>query len=317
MLNKKPYFTVIIPHRNTESTEAIVKQLKKEKKIPLEIYTISGNQPSYQRNQGIKKAKGEVIYFLDNDALPDLKNLAIIKKIFKENKNIAAAGGPSLTPDTDTIKQRVFGSVLGSFWGSFFMRARYCKLGKPRFTSDRELILCNLAIKKKILDKVGVFNQKLYPNEENELMDRILQNGFSLYYHPEISVERSQRQGFKDYIRQMMTYGRGRAEQLKASFVVSNLPIFAFLFFPVYMILSVVLSFFKPVFMLAILPYITLMIVSSVFISIKLKKLVSFLYSLLSFFICHFFYGIGLWRGLLTKMRSKKIIPKAIIKKRR
>jgi cellulose synthase/poly-beta-1,6-N-acetylglucosamine synthase-like glycosyltransferase len=70
-----------------------------------------------------------------------------------------------------------------------------------------------LAIRRKVFIDSGGFDERLYPNEENELLDRIVSRGMKLIHAPEMAIQRSQRRTLKLFIRQMFAYGRGRAQQ--------------------------------------------------------------------------------------------------------
>ena len=56
-------------------------------------------------------------------------------------------------------------------------RARYAKVGDLRESSEKELILCNLAACRGPMLELGGFNELLYPNEENALMDELQKRG--------------------------------------------------------------------------------------------------------------------------------------------
>ena len=94
-------------------------------------------------------------------------------------------------------------------------RARYSIVGQPRPCSEKELILCNMLARRETFLRFGGFNEKLYPNEENALMDQIQKGGGKLYYTPDITIERHPRSTFKAFCKMLMNYGRGRAEQFR------------------------------------------------------------------------------------------------------
>jgi hypothetical protein len=127
--------------------------------------------------------------------------------------SVAVVGGPSLTPKTDTPLQQLFGLALTSLFGAGGMRNRYRSVGGVRETSDKELILCNLAIVRGVFLEAGGLDERLYPNEENELLDRIKASGKKLMHAPQMAIQRSQRTSLRLFIRQMHSYGRGRAQQ--------------------------------------------------------------------------------------------------------
>jgi hypothetical protein len=177
-----------------------------------EIIVAEGKKPSRQRNQGAEAAGGDLLYFLDDDSLVEADALQRLERLFADPA-VAAVGGPSVTPRSDTPFQRAVGWALASLFGGAAIRNRYRRSGAVRKTGDNELILCNLAFRREQYLAAGGLNEKLYPNEENELIDRLLASGAQLLHDPDLFVTRSQRPTLKAYVRQMLTYGRGRAEQ--------------------------------------------------------------------------------------------------------
>jgi glycosyltransferase involved in cell wall biosynthesis len=191
-----------------------------------EIIVAEGCRPSSQRNQAAHAAQGDILYFLDDDSLIDPANLERLAHHFAD-PDVAAVGGPSLTPPGDTALQQAFGLTLSSLIGGGAVRNRYRRSGTVRRTDDSELILCNLAFRKTVFIAAGGLDDRLYPNEENELMDRIKADGGALLHDPDLAVQRSQRPTVRAYLRQLFTYGRGRGEQTRISRrckIVSFLP---------------------------------------------------------------------------------------------
>src|SRR6185437_12665324 len=58
------------------------------------------------------------------------------------------------------------------------------------------------------------FDESLYPNEENALMDAVLKCG-KLLYDPEMIVHRRPRSNFKSFAKMLFSYGGGRAQQFR------------------------------------------------------------------------------------------------------
>jgi hypothetical protein len=125
------------------------------------------------------------------------------------------AGGPNLCPPDAPGLEQVFALVLSSWLAFGPSRARYAKVGRPRPSSEKELILCNLVARRQPLLDLGGFNEALYPNEENALMDELQKRGGVLLYDPEIAVFRRPRSSLKAFAKMLLTYGRGRAEQFR------------------------------------------------------------------------------------------------------
>jgi succinoglycan biosynthesis protein ExoA len=177
-----------------------------------EVLIAEGCSPARQRNTAANEARGEIIYFLDDDSHVAADCLTLCAQIL-EDQSIAVAGGPSLTPADDSLLQQLIGSALSSLLGAGAVRNRYRACGVTRSTTEKELILCNLAIRRDVFIDSGGFDERLYPNEENELLDRIVSRGRKLVHAPGMAVRRSQRRTLKLFIRQMFAYGRGRAQQ--------------------------------------------------------------------------------------------------------
>lgn len=209
-------FTIIIPVKPAGVVRAL-ERLRHSVDYPAERFEVlvaEGRKPSRQRNLAAAEATGEVLYFLDDDSLTEPGFLQRAARHFAD-PSVAVVGGPSLTPGTDTLFQRAVGIALASPLGGGGARNRYRAAGTARATSERELILCNLAFRKEIFVTMGGLDERLYPNEENELLDRIAQAGLGLRHDPELAVQRSQRPTLRAFFRQFCGYGRGRGEQTR------------------------------------------------------------------------------------------------------
>jgi len=260
----------------------------------LEIIVVRGNQPSLQRNKAVQKAKGEIIYFLDNDSFVAPSNLKRIIDFFNNHPQAAVSGGPSLVSKNEKFFGINIATALSSFFGSAKSYARYNPVGKLRKTTETELILCNMAFKKDIFIKSGMFNEQLYPNEENELLNRIKDMGYEIWYDPELVVYRHHRENIPLFIKQIFNYGRGRAEQTLTG--IKNLTLFPIvsLGFDIYLILIFILPKFFFLFYLAL---------NLLFTTIYSFKKRSVLYTLpIIYLIIHTFYGIGFFYGIVKNI---------------
>lgn len=180
----------------------------------LEVLLARGRQPSVQRNAALRMARGELVYFLDDDSVPDPSNLRRAAEAFADPA-LEVLGGPNLCPPGAPEQEQIFFLVLGSWLAFGPSRARYVPVGPARETTEKTLILCNLVARRQTLLELGGFDETLYPNEENALLDAIQRRGGRLRYDPAFVVYRRPRPDLRKFVRMLWTYGRGRAEQFR------------------------------------------------------------------------------------------------------
>lgn len=260
-----------------------------------EILLAEGCAPSQQRNRAASEAGGDILYFLDDDSIINSENLALCADGMSDHE-VAVVGGPSITPDADSLLQQLFGFALASSFGSGAVSNRYRLHGATRETTDKELILCNLAVRRSVFAALGGFNECLYPNEENEFMERVASAGYKLLHVPSMFVLRSQRHTLTAFIRQIFSYGRGRGQQ---SLVTSSYSITSFipLFFVIYLVIALV-SIKYVLLLLPLMLYVCAAVVSSLLILRRTGRLYSlFLVGLYP--LMHVVNGLGLLSGLI------------------
>ena len=184
-------------------------------------------------------------------------------------------------------------------------------MGKLRDSGEKELILCNLIARRDILVELGGFNEKLYPNEENALMDDIQKNGGRLLYDPDFSVDRRPRPTLKAFSKMLMTYGRGRAEQFRLNPTFGSALNFVPPFFCLYLLALIILEFlplqnsvasFRLYAATPLAVYFAAIILQTLAL-IPVGGIVRSLLAMPLLVASHVFYGFGFWRGLFTKFK--------------
>jgi glycosyltransferase involved in cell wall biosynthesis len=275
----------------------------------LELILAEGKRPSCQRNRAAAEASGELLYFLDDDSMasPDMLRRAVPHFV---DPQVAAVGGPSLTPASDTLRQKAFGAALSSLIGGGGVRNRYRKSGTARATGDNELILCNLCFRRDRYLECGGLDERLYPNEENELMDRLKRSGRILVHDPDLAVERSQRPTWRAFARQLFTYGRGRGEQTIISRRVGPASLVPSLFL-VYLLLLTLAD--NPVYTLPLLCYAGAVLATAGRESSRLGVWQLFFLVSVAIPMLHLAYGAGMICGLLAP-RFRHGFPPAEVK---
>lgn len=295
-----PIVTVIIPTRPDLSS---VQALEGARRLDyprekLEIILARGKQPSVQRNAALKTAAGEIIYFLDDDSLPAVENLRQAIPRFAD-ASVKMVGGPNLCPPDAPSLEKAFALTMGSWLAFGPSRARYRSLGQVRSTSEKELILCNLLARRDALLELGGFNEALYPNEENALMDELQKRGGKLIYDPALIVHRRPRRTLRAFGKMLLNYGRGRAEQFRSHPTPGSALNFVP---PLFCVFLVAAPFLGKLAAIPALAYLAV-VLAQAFVTVWPNQATLLPHVTLLIILVHVLYGLGFWRGLFTKLR--------------
>lgn len=300
-----PSVTVIIPSRpDLADVPAVTAARALDYPVDkIEIILARGKQPSVQRNTALRAAKGELIYFLDDDSLALPGNLRRAVEHFR-NPKVQMIGGPNLCPKDAPFLEQVFALVLASWIAFGPSRARYAKVGVARATSEKELILCNMLARRETVLRHGGFNEALYPNEENALMDNVEREGGQLLYDPELFVWRRPRRTMKAFVKMLLNYGRGRAEQFRTTPTFGSALNFVPPLFCVYqVVLPWLLMCSSLIWLLPLAAYLFVLLLQTMAL-MPTGGIVRSVCALPFIYLTHVFYGLGFWRGLFTRLRK-------------
>jgi succinoglycan biosynthesis protein ExoA len=293
-----PKVTIIIAARPDEAEFRAVAAARQLDYPPekMEFIVARGKQPSVQRNAALRAASGDIIYFLDDDSRPLPGNLRRAMEHFN-SPDVKMVGGPNLCPSDAPNIEQAFALAMGAWLAFGPSCARYRSVGETRDTSEKELILCNLLARREPMLALGGFNEALYPNEENALMDELQKRGGRLIYDPTMLVYRRPRATFKAFCKMLLNYGRGRAEQLRLHPTLRSAPN---LVPPLFCLFLVALPLLPRIFLWALAAYGVAVLVQALAI-LPLRRL-HWLPLMIGLIVTsHLIYGVGFWRGCLTK----------------
>jgi glycosyltransferase involved in cell wall biosynthesis len=213
----------------------------------IEVIIAKGRRPALQRNAGAREAEGEILFFLDDDSVAD-PDLFRENVTFYKDPTVVGVGGPALPLPPETKVQAASDVVLASIFGDFRGCMRFARRGPARPVSEDEVILCNLSVRKSVFDEVRGFHDALYPNEENEFLQKVLnvRKADVFMYAPDAVIRRPRPATVGEFWRKVFGYGTGRLEQtLIRPSPICFLRLSAVLF-PLYWILLPLLAFLTP-----------------------------------------------------------------------
>jgi dolichol-phosphate mannosyltransferase len=214
--SEAPQVSVVIPRRPEDLKPRALEGLSGLRYPPtkLELIVASGRSPSRQRNEAVKRSSGDLILFLDDDSVVSPCLLERYRDAFADDPTLGATGGPAANLPGNRF-QEISSAVLSEPWVLGKSASRYGAFGCARYTDERELILCNLCVRRKAFEDLGGFDEALYPNEENEFLERLARRGWRSLYDPEASVKRPYRENLRSLVSAIFGYGRGRAAQAR------------------------------------------------------------------------------------------------------
>lgn len=186
-LPKSEYEIVLVDNNCTDRTPDICAAFAQTHQDVSFRYVVEKEQGlSAARNRGIKESRGDILVYVDDDALVDADYLRIYAEHFAVNPKTMAAGGPieplyeTSAPDWMTP----YTKALLTGWMNY--GDKVCAFSKGRFPGGG-----NAAYRKAVFEKVGLFNTalgrkggNLMGAEEKDIFDKMHALGMSILYLP-------------------------------------------------------------------------------------------------------------------------------------
>jgi len=249
--------------------------------------------PAEKRNIGVKNAKGSFIAFADDDIYPEENWLSRAIGHF-ENDEIAAVGGPAVTPGADSLLQQASGAVYSSLLGGGTYRYRYIPQSK-RFVDD--FPSCNFIVRKSVYEELGGFQTNFWPGEDTAFcLDIVNKLKKKIVYDPEVLVYHHRRSLFNGHFKQVKAYALHRGYFVK-KYPQTSLRLSYFM--PSFLLLFILLGWIVNVklYIGIICFYLGMAFISILeFTTLKLKFL-----TFIGIIGTHIVYGLGFVKGLLSR----------------
>ncbi|MDJ0674425.1 MAG: glycosyltransferase [Calothrix sp. MO_167.B42] len=189
---------LLVDNNSSDRTLAILQETARHSQI--NIHPISENtiQSSYAaRNKGIRSALGEIIAFTDADCRPQCQWLSSLVSPFTYGDVAIVAGEITALPGNTILEK--YAELQNTLSQTHTLAHKFYPYGQT----------ANLAIKRQVLAKVGLFRPYLTTGGDADICWRILQENMGrLQFAPEAIVQHRHRTTFPELHSQWQRYGR-------------------------------------------------------------------------------------------------------------
>lgn len=219
----KNFEVIVIEGGAAEETKKLVESYNCS--IPIRFMTQTKKGLSNARNQGWMMAKGNVVSFIDDDAVASETWLAKVVRTFQLDPKIGGVTGPTIIPE-ERIKYRdlfqlqtklrdgkefVFWRLIGKVYFNIILEGKPFEVGKifrsgafslgSNYQNSINLLgivevdyleACNMSFRKEAIELVGGFDSRYTGTaewNEPDICFRIKKIGYKLFSNPKALVE--------------------------------------------------------------------------------------------------------------------------------
>ena len=224
-LDKSKYEIVLVDNNCTDNTKAVCDAFVANHADTDFHYFMETEQGlSAARNKAIKEAKGDILVYVDDDALVDTWYLTTIYDYMTAHPEISAVGGP-IIPLYETEEPK---------WMTRFTKELLCGYlyfgDKERpFPGERYPGGGNAAYRAEVFKQVGLFNtalgrkgNNLMGAEEKDIFDKMKSQGMRFMYLPNMILHHiiPQKKLERDYF-DRLTFQIGQSERARTKAISS------------------------------------------------------------------------------------------------
>ena len=287
------YEVIVVDGNSEDSTREIVAAYAKRYPF-IKLVVEPKRYYAMTRNTGIFNSKYDYVAYTDADCLAPKNWLKVMAQGLLKNKetnpSIVAVGGSNFAPKGASTFTQAVHITLNTFIGSFGSVTGKA-YPEPRYVTD--LPTLNALYEKKALEKIGLFDKSLkHEGEDADLNFRLRKAGFKLLYIPESYVTHKYKPTPKKWALKMYKYGRARAILMIKDPSMVNVLYLAPILFVLIMIISTILSVFSPLFLIPLV-YFPVIFMMSLMACFKKKKVRLTFPVMLAYLLTHFGYGLG------------------------
>ena len=179
---------IVVDNGSGDLTLEIAKNFERKYPKIINVEVEDQIQGSYAaRNMGIKHAKGDILIFIDSNITVYQDYVSRVVQKFKNSSVDYLGCNVKMLKREKTIASKY------NFLNGFNI--------KKAIENDHYTPTCNLSIKKRIINELGVFDERLEGGGDFEFGQRVYERGFELGYANEIILHHPTRHTYLSLIK--------------------------------------------------------------------------------------------------------------------
>ncbi len=277
---------------SNDGTQKIVNEFTRE--YPIIHQLVNHRQTTPQAlNLGIKHASGDIIVILGahSELLPDYLTRCL--ESLHAHPEAGGVGGILDNQFTNPVSELI-GYAMSS---SFGVGDAYFRTGMKEGYTDTVVFG---AYRKEVFEKVGLFDETLVRNQDDEFNFRVLQHGYKLWLDKSVVSKYHVRSSFGKLFKQYFQYGLWKVYvNKKHRTITTSRQLVPFLFI-LFLAVGAIASCFNQWILTGYLSVIGLYFILASIVSFSLVHQISKIPGLIViFFVLHMSYGLGYLSGVI------------------
>jgi GT2 family glycosyltransferase len=255
-------------------------------------------------NLGIKSSNADIIIILGAHSEMDTNFVSSNVKTFDLDAQIMCAGGVlENIYENDTSK--IIGAAMSSSFG----------VGNAHFrTGNKSGFVDTVAFgayKKEVFDEIGLFDEELERNQDDEFNFRITTAGHKIYLNSDIKCKYYVRASFKKLFKQYFQYGFWKVYVNKKHKTITTIRQLVPLLFTLYLLLLTLSPIIHYKLFLLLFPLLIIYFILGAISTLKMElSLVEKIGAVYTFWILHLAYGLGYLKGIIKLILLNQSIKK-------
>ncbi|HEX6334471.1 MAG TPA: glycosyltransferase [Flavisolibacter sp.] len=189
--DRSAFEVIVVDNNSRDNTQQVCEEIiRSNPEVSVRYLTETQQGSSFARNTGARHARGELLCFMDDDAMAEPGFLENIRRFHRAHPGVHGFGGriiPRYIPSEPPWMSHFVSSLVGNF--------HYAD-DVTEFSANKYPLESNMVVSKKAFDEVGGFSTALpgvkgtlrIGGEGKDLYFRLKQRGYGVYYVPDMVV---------------------------------------------------------------------------------------------------------------------------------